>query len=214
MLSTNWEQLKSNLPSCGTGEWLLAKLVLSGTRLTSFPPRLYEERLAQLNEEQALLEGDNPTHPEYLAMMQCIDSRRDDRLRVSELEYKFNMDALDRWAVARRTQILSQFYQSVRESRERTLDELGKQWYEIQHERRKNANPIPDYGFRFPKTKALQKKQAIAHSKETSILAGIAQHHGFPAAPEMKPASQAEIEEDFEAMHVSLKSSDQARALY
>ncbi|PSR81595.1 Sds3-like-domain-containing protein [Coniella lustricola] len=168
--------------------------------------RLYEERLAQLNEEQAQLEGDNPTHPEYLAMMQCIDSRRDDRLKVTELEYEFNMDALDRWAVSRRAQILSQFYQSVRESREKTLDELGKQWYEIQHERRKNANPIPDYGFRFPKTKALQKKQAIAHSKETSILAGIAQHHGFPAAPEMRAASQSEIEEDFEAMHRARQS--------
>ncbi|KAF3764867.1 hypothetical protein M406DRAFT_340389 [Cryphonectria parasitica EP155] len=166
--------------------------------------RLYEERLAQLNEEQALLEGDNPTHPEYLAMMQCIDSRRDDKVRVTEIEYQYNMDALDRWAVARRAQILSQFYQSVRESREKTLDELGKQWYEIQHERRKNANPIPDYGFRFPKTKALQKKQAIAHSKETSILAGVAQHHGFPAAPEMKAASRAEIEDDFEAMHPTL----------
>lgn len=152
-----------------------------------------------------MLTSENPTHPEYLAMMQCIDSRRDERLRVIELEYKFNMDALDRWAVARRSQILSQFYQSVRESREKTLDELGKQWYEIQHERRKNANPIPDFGYRFPKTKALQKRQAIAHSKETSILAGIAQHHGFPAAPEMKGASQTEVDDDFEAMHVSVK---------
>lgn len=167
--------------------------------------RLYEERLKELNEEEALLTSDNPTHPEYLAMMECIDSRRDDRLRVSEVEFRFDMDALSRWAVARRAQILSQYYQSVRESREKTMDELGKQWYEIQHERRKNANPIPDYGFRFPKDKAQQKKQAIAHNKETSILAGIAQHHGFPAAPEMKPASQAEVEDDFEAMHVSLR---------
>lgn len=166
--------------------------------------RLYEERLKELNEEEALLTSENPTHPEYLAMMECIDSRRDDRLRISEIEYRFDMDALNRWAVARRAQILSQYYQSVRESREKTMDELGKQWYEIQHERRKNANPIPDYGFRFPKDKAQQKKQAIAHNKETSILAGIAQHHGFPAAPEMKPASQAEVEDDFEAMHVSL----------
>lgn len=165
--------------------------------------RLYEERLAQLNEEEAQLNCENPTHPEYLAMMQCIDSRRDERLRVSELEYKFNMDALKRWAVARRSQILSQFYQSVRESREKTLEELGKQWYEIQHERRKNANPIPDFGFRFPKTKAQQKRQVVAHSKETSILAGIAQHHGFPAAPDIRSASQAEVDEDFEAMHVS-----------
>ncbi|KAJ0121757.1 hypothetical protein J7T55_008924 [Diaporthe amygdali] len=162
--------------------------------------RLYEERLAQLNEEEAMLTSDNPTHPEYLAMMHCIDSRRDDRVKVVELEYKFNMEALDRWAVARRAQILSQFFQSARELREKYVDELGRQWYEIQHERRRNANPIPDYGFRFPKTKAEQKRHAIAQGKETSILAGIAQHHGFPAAPDMRGASSAEVEDDFEAM--------------
>ena len=94
-----------------------------------------------------MLTSDNPTHPEYLAMMHCIDSRRDDRVKVVELEYKFNMEALDRWAVARRAQILSQFFQSARELREKYVDELGRQWYEIQHERRRNANPIPDYGF-------------------------------------------------------------------
>ncbi|KAI3397491.1 hypothetical protein diail_10703 [Diaporthe ilicicola] len=162
--------------------------------------RLYEERLAQLNEEEAMLTSDNPTHPEYLAMMHCIDSRRDDRVKVVELEYKFNMEALDRWAVARRAQILSQFFQSARELREKYVDELGRQWYEIQHERRRNANPIPDYGFRFPKTKAEQKRHVIAQGKETSILAGIAQHHGFPAAPDMRGASSAEVEDDFEAM--------------
>ncbi|KAK7701095.1 Transcriptional regulatory protein [Diaporthe eres] len=162
--------------------------------------RLYEERLAQLNEEEAMLTSDNPTHPEYLAMMHCIDSRRDDRVKVVDLEYKFNMEALDRWAVARRAQILSQFFQSARELREKYVDELGRQWYEIQHERRRNANPIPDYGFRFPKTKAEQKRHAIAQGKETSILAGIAQHHGFPAAPDMRGASSTEVEDDFEAM--------------
>lgn len=151
-----------------------------------------------------MLTSDNPTHPEYLAMMHCIDSRRDERVRVVELEYRFNMEALDRWAVARRAQILSQFFQSARELREKYVDELGRQWYEIQHERRRNANPIPDYGFRFPKTKAEQKRHAIAQGKETSILAGIAQHHGFPAAPDMRGASSAEVEDDFEAMAVGV----------
>lgn len=162
--------------------------------------RLYEERLAQLNEEEAMLTSDNPTHPEYLAMMQCIDSRRAERLRVADLEYRFNMTALDDWAVARRAQILTQYYQSARETRERYIDDLGREWYEIQHERRRVANPIPDYGFRFPKTKLEQKRHAVAHSKEVSILAGIAQHQGFPAAPDMKGATSAELEEDFEAM--------------
>lgn len=151
-----------------------------------------------------MLTSEIPTHPEYLAMMQCIDSRRGERLRVADLEYKFNMTALDRWAVARRAQILTQYFQSARETREKYIDDLGREWYEIQHERRRVANPIPDYGFRFPKTKLEQKRHAVAHSKEVSILAGIAQHQGFPAAPDMKGVSSAELEEDFEAMAVSV----------
>lgn len=166
--------------------------------------RLYEERLKELNEEEALLTSESPTHPEYLAMMEPIDSRRDERIAKSAIEYRFEVDALERWAVARRAQIFSQFYQSVRESREKTMEELGKHWYEIQQERRKNASKIDDYGFRFSKDKAQHKRQAVAHNKEVSILAGIAQHHGFPAAPEMKAASQAEIDDDFEAMHVNV----------
>lgn len=151
-----------------------------------------------------MLTSDNPTHPEYLAMMQCIDSRRTERLRVADLEYRFNMTALDDWAVARRAQILTQYFQSARETRERYIDDLGREWYEIQHERRRVANPIPDYGFRFPKTKLEQKRHAVAHSKEVSILAGIAQHQGFPAAPDMKGVTSMELEEDFEAMAVSV----------
>ncbi|EON97249.1 putative transcriptional regulatory protein dep1 protein [Phaeoacremonium minimum UCRPA7] len=167
----------------------------------AFRDRLYEERLAQLNEEEAMLTSESPTHPEYLAMMHCIDARRDERLRVVDVEYKLNMEALERWAVARRAQILSQFYQSIRESREKVLEELGRQWYEIQHERRRYAaNSIPDYGIRFPVAKAQQKRHAIAHSKEVSILSGIARHEGFPAAPEMKGATVSEVDEDLEAI--------------
>lgn len=151
-----------------------------------------------------MLTSETPTHPEYLAMMHCIDARRDDRLRVVDIEYKFNMEALERWAVARRAQILSQFYQSIRESREKVLEELGRQWYEIQHERRRYAaNNIPDYGIRFPTAKAQQKRHAIAHSKEVSILSGIARHEGFPAAPEMRGATISEVDEDLEAITVS-----------
>ena len=142
-------------------------------------------------------------------MMQCIDTRRDERLRVVDVEYKFNMEALERWAVARRAQILSQFYQSVRESREKVLEELGRQWYEIQHERRRYAaNSIPDYGIRFPTAKTQQKRQAIAHSKEVSILSGIARHEGFPAAPEMKGATASEVDEDLEAINVSSRPAN------
>jgi len=151
-----------------------------------------------LNHEEAMLTGDAPTHPDYLAMMQCIDARYEEKVRIVDLEYKFNAQALKCWAVARRAQIHGQYFQSVRDSRESVLEELGRKWYQIQQQRRRHANAIPDYGIRFPTSKTQRTKDAIAYNKEVSILSGIAKHEGFPAAPQIKGASAAEIEEDFE----------------
>ena len=149
-----------------------------------------------------MLTGDNPTHPEYLAMMKCVDARRDERLRVVKLEYKFNQQTLKQWAIARRGQIHGQYFQSIRESREKVLDELGRQWYHIQQQRRRHANTVPDFGIRFPASKTQRTKDAVAYNKEVSILSGIAKYQGFPAAPSIRGASSTEIEEDFEEIIV------------
>ncbi|KAK8114613.1 hypothetical protein PG999_006682 [Apiospora kogelbergensis] len=170
-------------------------------RFATFRERLYEERLEQLNREEAMLRADNPTHPEYLAMMQCIDSRRDEKLRVAEKELELHLESLGRWAVARRAQIHSQFYQDVREARERTMAELGQHWYAIQHERRKHANNVPDFGIRYPKNQAQRVRNALSYNKEVSILSGVAKYEGMPAAPDMGGASMQEMEDDFDAMN-------------
>ncbi|KAI1077083.1 Sds3-like-domain-containing protein [Whalleya microplaca] len=172
-------------------------------RFTTFRDRLYEERLEQLNQEEAMLRADTPTHPEYLAMMQCVDARKEDRLRVADRELELKMESLGRWAVARRAQIHSQFFQSVRESRERILAELGQSWYDIQHERRKQANSVPEFGLQFPDSQTQRVRNALSYNKEVSILSGIAKYEGMPAAPEMKGASIQELDEDFEAMNRS-----------
>ncbi|OTA94274.1 hypothetical protein M434DRAFT_394828 [Hypoxylon sp. CO27-5] len=170
-------------------------------RFATFRDRLYEERLEQLNREEAMLRSETPTHPEYLAMMQCIDARRDERVRVANRELELKIEALERWAVARRAQIHSQYFQSVRESRETILAELGQQWYDIQHERRKQANNVPEFGLRFPSDPTQRIRNALAYNKEVSILSGVAKYEGMPAAPEMKGATMQELEDDFEAMN-------------
>ncbi|KAK8027208.1 hypothetical protein PG991_004264 [Apiospora marii] len=170
-------------------------------RFATFRERLYEERLEQLNREEAMLRADKPTHPEYLAMMHCIDSRRDEKLRVAEKELELHLESLGRWAVARRAQIHSQFYQDVREARERTMAELGQHWYAIQHERRKHANNVPDFGIRYPKNQAQRIRHALSYNKEVSILSGVAKYEGMPAAPDMTGASIQEMEDDFDAMN-------------
>ncbi|CAK7198403.1 Transcriptional regulatory protein [Sporothrix eucalyptigena] len=169
-------------------------------QFASFRDKLYQERLDQLNQEEEMLLGDNPTHPEYLAMMQCVNERRDGKIRVIDVEYEFNMQTLKRWAVARRSHIHSQYFQSIRESRELVLEELGRQWYQIQQQRRRHANTIPDYGLQFPTSKTQRTKDAITYNKEVSILSGIAKYEGFPAAPQIKGASTTQVDDDLEAI--------------
>ncbi|KAI0419180.1 hypothetical protein F5X98DRAFT_83277 [Xylaria grammica] len=170
-------------------------------RFATFREKLYEERLEQLNREEAMLRSDNPTHPDYLAMMGCVDARRDERLRIADRELELRIEASERWAVARRAQIHSQFFQAVRESRERILAELGQHWYDIQHERRKNANNVPEYGIRFPKSQAQRIRDALSYNREVSILSGIAKHEGMPAAPSMQGANPQELDDDFDAIN-------------
>lgn len=151
-----------------------------------------------------MLRQDKPTHPEYLAMMQCIDERRDERLRVGEKIRELELETLKNYAVARRSQILVQYQQDVREIREKKLEQLGKQWYEIQHDRRSYAGNVPDYALKFPTRRSQQVMNQVAYGNEVSILSGVAKYVGFPAAPPMASTTVAELEEDLEKMGVGL----------
>jgi len=151
-----------------------------------------------------MLTCDNPTHPEYLAMLKCLDERREERIRLSNLELQLKLSVLKRRAVAERAQMMSQFYQAVRESREKVLEDLGQERHELQQERRRYANNIPDYGIRFPASRAQSVRQAVAYNKEVSILSGFAKHVGFPAAPAIQGASEDQIEGDLEAITVNI----------
>ncbi|KAH8593628.1 Sds3-like-domain-containing protein [Bisporella sp. PMI_857] len=178
----------------------LDQLGLIEKQFATFRERLYEERLEQLNREEAMLREDKPTHPEYLAMMQPINARRDEKVKQSENLRKYELETLRRYAVARRSQILIQYQQEVREIREKKLEQLGKQWYEIQHDRRSYAGSVPDYTLKFPTRRSQQVANQVAYANEVSILSGVAKYVGFPAAPKMSKATDAELLEDLEKM--------------
>lgn len=188
------------LPRSGIGK---SSAILLGLQLT-MNNRLYEERLAQLDAEEAMLRQDKPTHPEYLAMLRCVDARRDDKLRIESRLTELRLETIQRSAVGKRSQILAQFYQEVREIRERKLELLGKQWYEIQHDRRGYGSNAEDYAIKFPARKSQQIMHQLAYNTEVSVLSGVAKYVGFPAAPPMAAATPAESDHDFEKINVSL----------
>ncbi|KAK4205180.1 Sds3-like-domain-containing protein [Triangularia verruculosa] len=169
-------------------------------QFSNFRERLYQERLDQLNREEEMLMSDTPTHHELLAMLQCLEERRAETIRKSQLELQFKMSVLNHRAVAERAQIMSQFYQSVRAEREKTIEGLGQDWYDIQQERRRLTSVIPEYGLGFPATKTQAVRQAVSYTREVSILSGFAKHVGFPAAPAISGVTEEQLEDDLEAI--------------
>ncbi|POS87464.1 hypothetical protein EPUL_001044 [Erysiphe pulchra] len=163
-----------------------------------FRERLYEERLKQLNDEDKMLRQPQPSHPKYLAWLQCIDTRRDERIRIADKQHSYKLQCLKKVAVAQRSQILTQYQQEVRSIREKKLEQLGEQWYKIQNDRRSSAGVCPEFSLKFPRKRTQQLSNHIAYCNEVSILSGVAKYVGFPAAPNMAPASAIELEEDLE----------------
>lgn len=165
--------------------------------------RLYKDRLQRLEEEEQSLLADVPTHPEYLNMKQCLDDRLEQKLKEINKELEYRFQALDKRAVAQRAQIWGQYYQAVREKREKSLEALNKEWYDVQTARR-NAHSLQDCGLLFPKDPAQRVRNAIAYNTEVSTLASIAKYEGFPAGPELRGASVAELNDDLAAIEVCL----------
>ena len=166
--------------------------------------RLFDERLAHYNEELMQLSQTDVTHPEYLAMMECIDQRRDDKTQYEQTLLKYKLIALEKQSNAERAQYHSQYMQTVREVRDRILEQVSKELYQIQRERRVLEGDTHDHPFKFSTRRSQQITQQTAYNSEVSILSGVAKYVGFPAAPEINGARSSEVEEDFHRMGVGV----------
>lgn len=157
--------------------------------------------MQRLEEEEHSLLADEPTHHEFLNMKKCIDDKLAKSLREIAKENELKSKAHEKRFVAERSQIWSQFAQSVRDKREKTLESLNKEWYDVVAARRK-AHSTPEYGVIFPKDQSQRVRNAVAYNTEVSTLAGMAKYEGFPAMPDIKGASNGEVQDDFAAIDV------------
>jgi len=165
--------------------------------------RLFDERLSQANKELALLEQPLPIHPEFLAMKEVIDQRRDQKVQYEQTLLRLKLESLQRESIAAKHQVQSQYMQTVREIRDRALDQLNKEYYQVQRERRSCDENVPEYCYDFTTNRSQQIAHQRAHNKEISVLSGVAKYVGFPAAPLVKPAKSKEVEDDLRNMGVS-----------
>ena len=164
--------------------------------------RLFDDRIAQFSHELQLLRQPDCTHPEYLAQLRCVDERRRERITYENTLLRYKQKALGVRLRAEHSQLHSQYFQEVREIRDKALERCGKFLYDIQKGRRRWGASDSDYTYLYQPKRSRQLQQQAAYNLEVAILSGVAKYVGFPAAPEMKGADSSEVEEDFRSMRV------------
>ena len=157
-----------------------------------------------MNEEIAQLSAPKPSHPEFLRQLKCIVNYRDEKFETEQKLLVYKTKSLNTKSVAQRSQTHSAYFQTVRDVREKHLDRIGERLSRVRRDHVKTDEKIPSYSIPFPTRRSTQITQQSAYNKEVSILSGIAKYVGFPAAPSVKSALPAEVNEDMEKMGVSL----------
>jgi Sds3-like len=166
---------------------------------------LYDERIVALNDETAQLSASKPSHAEYLRQLECIRKYRDEKFDIEQKLLVYKIQSLKTKSVAQRSQIHSAYFQTVRDVRERHLSRIGERLSRVRRDHVKTDETIPNYTITFPTRRSIQITQQASYNKEVSILSGVAKFIGFPAAPSVTSARQAETDEDMEKMGVSLQ---------
>ncbi|KAK5132767.1 hypothetical protein LTR08_008652 [Meristemomyces frigidus] len=173
-------------------------------QFTAFRERQNNERIATLTAELNLLSQPDSEHPEYLQQVACINARRDKQIRKAHAYYHYRSTATRQRTLGDRSQLQSQYFQQVRELRDEVLEALGKDWNDIQSERRQQHQEEDEaYIYKFPAKKSAQIRQQAKYNQEVSVLGGIAKYVGFPAAPDIKGAEGERMEDDFKSMKIA-----------
>jgi hypothetical protein len=165
--------------------------------------RLCDEQIAQHERELEMLKQPNCVHPEYLAMIKCIDERRAEKIAYETKLLEYKQKNLEIITTAERHQMHSQYFQTVRHVREDILEECNQRVFELQRGRRSLGCDDTQYMIKLPEKRSDQIRHQTAYNLEVSILSGVAKYVGFPAAPDISTARPVDIDDDFRAMKVS-----------
>ncbi|KAJ5675805.1 hypothetical protein N7462_008702 [Penicillium macrosclerotiorum] len=168
--------------------------------------KIYDERITKLNREMEMLTGPNPTHPEYLRQIECVQRYRDAKIQYEHTLYRYRMKALLNKSLAERAQAHSTYFQRTRDVREHHSSAISKQFYAIQHDRFKTDELSPHHIIPFPTRRSQQIAHQTAYNHEVSVMAGVAKYVGFPAAPTLLGARPAELEDDLEKMGITVET--------
>ncbi|GAM38733.1 hypothetical protein TCE0_033r09704 [Talaromyces pinophilus] len=167
--------------------------------------KIYDEKIAKIDRELEQLTSPEPTHPELLRQLECLQRHRDKKIHYEHTLYQYRMQSLMSRSLADRAQIHSTYFQRIRDTREKHSTAVSKQFYAIQHDRFKTEELGAHHYIPFPTRRSQQISQQAAYNQEVSVMAGVAKYVGFPAAPTLSAARTTEIDDDFEKMGISIE---------
>ncbi|KAG9204124.1 hypothetical protein G6514_001761 [Epicoccum nigrum] len=170
-----------------------------------FREKLCDEQIAQYERELEMLKQPDCKHPEYLAMIKCIDDRKAEKIDYERTLLEFKQQNLVDITAAQRHQMHSQYFQTVRDLREDIIAECNQRVFELQRGRRSLGSDDVEYMIKLPEKRSDQIRQQTAYNLEVSILSGVAKYVGFPAAPDISAARPGEIDEDLRAMKIATR---------
>ncbi|KAJ8112370.1 hypothetical protein OPT61_g5249 [Boeremia exigua] len=170
-----------------------------------FREKLCDEQIAQYERELEMLKQPDCQHPEYVAMIKCIDDRRAEKIDYETTLLELKQQNLVTITAAQRHQMHSQYFQTVREVREDIIAECNQRVFELQRGRRSLGCDETEYMIKLPEKRSDQIRQQTAYNLEVSILSGVAKYVGFPAAPDISAARPNEIDEDLRAMKIATR---------
>ncbi|KAF1940236.1 hypothetical protein EJ02DRAFT_456181 [Clathrospora elynae] len=171
-----------------------------------FREKLCDEQIAQLEQELEMLKQPNCIHPEFVAMIKCVDDRRADKIAYETRLLEYKQKNREIITTAERHQMHSQYIQTVRHVREETLEECNQRVFELQRGRRQLGCDETEYMMKLPEKRSDQIRHQTAYNLEVSILSGVAKYVGFPAAPDISAARPVEVDEDLRAMKIATRA--------
>ncbi|KAF9584585.1 hypothetical protein BGW38_005922 [Lunasporangiospora selenospora] len=163
----------------------------------SLRDKMYEERMLELEKEVEMIHAG--THPELTALMQEIEHKREQRLRVADMGKKYKKD------IAQHEYDIAEYnahctYQSgKRNSRVDMMRTLGRKQRQLKLELDLSTTTYC--------SNAISEKSALVRSRkyrriEANELKIVNEHRGFPASAKPGMVTNAELDHDFEAMEI------------
>jgi len=163
--------------------------------------RLYEDKMSRFKSELEMCL--NGSHPELQNVYGKIDSYREDKIKLSTMNQKYKFECIDRKTKATRTSIHQNFFKNKNDFKTKLINDITKEWYKINKERRIMDSIVPEYSYKIPEYVEDLVEQRYLKNQEISILVGLNKYYGFPKAPNLESINNQEMDEDLKAMNIT-----------